>query len=325
LGLLKQTGNILSWIIESLTIRRSDVKVVVMCLMAATTFWFLNALNKDYSTRLSYPIQFDYDDSVYVSVTPLPKKVRLNVSGYGWNLLKKTLQVNVAPLTYRISSPLQARYITGSNLLPFITEQVRDIRVNYIVEDTIFFDFDRISTKKVALQVDSQAINLAEGYRITSPIRLNPAYINFKGPSSLLKALPDSIFVNISLKGIDENFEEDIPVNYVQSSLIEPDNNKVKVNFNVASFRKETQLVPIVRVNFPEKDSLVLANPVLEVSYWLKKDENKPVRPEDFRIIADFKNLNRTDSTITILMEQKPASVTDVRVNKATIRVYEVN
>jgi hypothetical protein len=320
---LKQTGNILSWIIESLTIRRNDVKVVVMCLMAATTFWFLNALNKDYSTRLSYPIEFEYDDSTYVSVTPLPTKVRLNVSGYGWNLLKKTLQVNVVPLTYRISSPLQARYITGTNLLPFITEQIRDIRINYIVEDTIFFDFDRIATKKVALQVDSLGINLAEGYRITSPIRLNPAYINFEGPSSLLKALPDSIFVNIPLKGIDENFEEDIPVNYVQSSLIEPDNTKVKVNFNVASFRKETQLVPVARVNFPVKDSLVLVNPVLEVSYWLKKEETKPVRPEDFRIIADYTHLNKTDSSITIQLEHKPPFVTDVRVNKASIRVYE--
>jgi hypothetical protein len=114
-----------------------------MCLMAATTFWFLNALNKDYSTRLSYPIEFDYDDSTYISISTLPKKVRLNVSGYGWNLLKKSLQVNANPLNYRVANPLQARYITGSNLLQPITEQLRDIRVNYVVEDTIFL----ISTK----------------------------------------------------------------------------------------------------------------------------------------------------------------------------------
>lgn len=295
-----------------------------MCLMAATTFWFLNALNKDYSTRLSYPIQFEYDDSVFVSVTPLPENVRLNVSGYGWNLLKKTLQVNVIPLTYRISSPLQARYITGSNLLPFITEQIRDIKINYIVEDTIFFDFDRITTKKVELQVDSTIIDLAEGYKLASPVRLTPEDINFKGPSSLLKALPDSIFLNIPFKGIDENFEEDIPVNYVQSSLIEPDNNKVRVRFEVAQFRKETQLVSIHTVNFPEKDSIVLANSVLEVSYWLRKEEAKPVRPEDFRLVADFTHLNKADSTITIRLEQKPPYVNDVRVNKGAIRIYEV-
>lgn len=320
---MKQAGNIFSWIVESLTIRRNDVKVVVLCLMAATTFWFLNALNKDYSTRLAYPIKFEYDDSVYVSVIPLPERVRLNVSGYGWNLFKKSLKLNLAPLTYRISSPLQARYITGTNLLPFITEQIRDIRINYIVEDTIFFDFDRITTKKVALQVDSAAISLAEGYRLSSPVSLTPGYINFKGPSSLLKALPDSIFMKIPIKGIDENMDEDLPVNYVQSSLIEPDYDKVRVRFDVALFRKETQLVPVLKVNFPQNDSMLLASPVLEVSYWLKKEETKPVQPEDFRLVADYTHLNKADSTITIRLEHKPAFVSEVRVNKAAIRIYE--
>jgi hypothetical protein len=64
---LKKTSNIFTWIVDSVIIRKgSDIKVVVMCLLAATTFWFLNALNKDYSTRITYPVRFEYDDSVYV-------------------------------------------------------------------------------------------------------------------------------------------------------------------------------------------------------------------------------------------------------------------
>ena len=295
-----------------------------MCLMAATTFWFLNALNKDYSTRLSYPIQFDYDDSTYVSISPLPKKVRLNVSGYGWNLLKKSLQVNVNPLNYRIINPLQARYITGTNLLQPITDQLRDIRVNYVVEDTIFFDFDKISQKRVVLQVDSAALQLSDGFRLVSPVSITPRAINFEGPSSLLKALPDSILLNLPFKDIDERFEEEIPVNYVQSSLIKSDFNKAKVSFNVAQFKKETQLVPIQRVNFPQKDSLILSNQVLEVSYWLRRDESKVVQPEDFRLVADFNVLNKADSTITIRLEHRPPFVSDIRVNRANIRVYEI-
>lgn len=295
-----------------------------MCLMAATTFWFLNALNKDYSTRLSYPIQFDYDDSTYVSITPVPKKVRLNVSGYGWNVVKKSLQISTIPLTYRISNPLQVKYITGTTLLPSITEQLRDIKINYVVEDTIFFDFDRTSTKKVALKVDSTALNLSEGFRIVTPVSISPRFIQFNGPASLLKALPDSIFLNIPFKNIDENFEEEIAVNYVQSSLIEADYNKVQINFNVSAFKKETQLVSIQKVNFPRKDSLILADQLLEVSYWLQTAEANTVQPEDFRLVADYHTFNKKDSTVSIRMEQKPAFVQEVRVNKATIRVHEV-
>jgi hypothetical protein len=295
-----------------------------MCLLAATTFWFLNALNKDYSTRITYPVRFEYDDSVYVPLNNLPQSVRLNASGYGWNLLKKTLRLNSQSITYRISNPLRTNYITGASLMVPITEQVRDIKVNYLVEDTIFLNFDRIDTRQVVLNIDSAALNLASGYRVVSPVSITPTVINFKGPSSLLKTLPDAIFLNIPYKNIDENFSESIAINYVQNPLIQSDINKAQVNFTVAPFVKETQLVSIAKLSFPSKDSIVLGDNTLEVSYWLRKDEASKVRPEDFRLVADFKTFNKEDSTVKIFLELKPPFVSDIRVNKAIIKLHYV-
>lgn len=295
-----------------------------MCLLAATTFWFLNALNKNYSTRITYPVRFEYDDSVYVPLSNLPQNVRLNASGYGWNLLKKTLRLNSQSITYRISNPLRTNYITGASLMVPITEQVRDINVNYVVEDTIFLDFDRIDTRQVALNIDSAALNLSNGYRIVSPIDITPKVINFKGPSSLLKTLPDAIFLNIPYKDIDENFSETVTINYVQNPLIKSDVNKAQVTFAVSPFIKETQLVAIAKLDFPKKDSIVLGDNTLEVSYWLRKGEANKVRPEDFRLVADFKSFNKADSTVKIFLEQKPPFVSDIRVNKAIIKLHYV-
>jgi hypothetical protein len=205
-----------------------------------------------------------------------------------------------------------------------ITEQVRDIKVNYLVEDTIFLNFDRIDTRQVVLNIDSAALNLASGYRVVSPVSITPTVINFKGPSSLLKTLPDAIFLNIPYKNIDENFSESIAINYVQNPLIQSDINKAQVNFTVAPFVKETQLVSIAKLSFPSKDSIVLGDNTLEVSYWLRKDEASKVRPEDFRLVADFKTFNKEDSTVKIFLEQKPPFVSDIRVNKAIIKLHYV-
>lgn len=295
-----------------------------MCLLAATTFWFLNALNKDYSTRITYPVEFEYNDSIYVPINPLPQNVRLNVSGYGWNLLKKTMRLNSQSITYRISNPLRTSYITGTSLLVPITEQIRDIRVNYVVEDTVFLNFDRIATKQVALTVDSTALNIMNGYRIVSPISITPKVVNFKGPFTLLQALPDAILLNTPFKEVDEDVNESITINYAQNPLIQSDAGKTQVSFEVAPFMKETQLVSIAKLDFPKKDSIVLGDNTLEVSYWLRRDEPTKVRPEDFRLVADFKTFNKSDSTVKIFLEQKPAFVTDLRVNKAIIKVYYV-
>jgi hypothetical protein len=79
----------------------------------------------------------------------------------------------------------------------------------------------------------------------------------------------------------------------VQNPLIQSDINKAQVNFSVAPFVKETQLVSIAKLSFPKKDSIVLGDNTLEVSYWLRKDEASKVRPEDFRLVADFKTFNK--------------------------------
>lgn len=312
------------WLLDSLTIKRSDGKIIAICLLAAALFWLLNALNKDYTTRISYPIQFDYDDSVYVAMQQVPVRIQLNASGYGWNLLKKTLRVNVTPLSYRIVNPLQTRYLTSTALLPSVAEQLRDLKINYVVNDTLFFEFDRYSYKNVVLQIDSANVNLASGYRITSPVQLKPALVSYKGPSSLIKALSDTIYLKISAKNIEESYSDDLPIDYVQSSLIHADINRTTVRFDVAPFVKQTMLMPVQLVNVPPKDSILLVDQALEVGYWVQKEESRNVQPEDFTITADFKTFNQKDSTVAVYLERKPPAVRDVTVNKNSVRVQYV-
>lgn len=310
-----------------------------MCALAATTFWFLNALNKDYSTRISYPIQFEYNDSIYVAVNPPPKKVTLNVYGYGWNLLRKSIQLGVEPLVYNLSNPARTKYITGNKLFPLISEQLQDVRINYVVDDTLFLDFDRRSTKKVALKIDSSRISLSNNYRIVSPVSIEPDTIVYSGPASLLKALPEFIYLELPAKNIDEDFEDEITVNYVQSSLIQTNHNKAKVNFDVAEYAREVKRTPVKLLNLPVQDSknkekgkdqdeqkkeYELLDKVVEVMYWVRKENAGRAKPEDFRIIADFESFNKKDSTVKITVEQKPDFISNVALNKTSTKVLYV-
>ncbi|MBZ0247597.1 MAG: hypothetical protein K8H85_16765, partial [Cyclobacteriaceae bacterium] len=74
---------------------RTNWKALSLCLLAALVFWFFNALNKDYSTNLRFSVNFLFDQERYVAVEPLPKEVFMNVSGNGWDLLRKSLGVNL--------------------------------------------------------------------------------------------------------------------------------------------------------------------------------------------------------------------------------------
>jgi len=320
--LLVKTRQVFSWIITWLTPkRRQDVKVVGLCLLVAATFWFLNALNRDYSTRISYPIRFNYDDSNYIATQPLPTKVRLSVTGYGWNLLKKALSIDVEPIEYTIGKPLRTKYVTAPFLLTAVSEQMQGLRINYVVEDTLHLSFDRRVRKTIPIKVDSAQISLGKNYMISSPIRVTPAQVTYEGPYTLLKAMKNPVYLPINTLEIDENYSEQQELPNLGHALIKANVAKAEVQFEVEPLIADSRLVPVRKVHFPgNKDSALFDRPV-KVTYLVRERDALRVNPGDFSIIADFKNIQQKDSTIVLYIEKEPSFIQDVSLNNPFVRI----
>ena len=56
------------------------IKVVVLSLFAATTFWFFNAMNKSYDTRVDYPLSYTFAEDSVVVMEPLAKQIKIDVT-----------------------------------------------------------------------------------------------------------------------------------------------------------------------------------------------------------------------------------------------------
>jgi len=212
--------------------RGGDLKVVIYCIIAAMVFWFFNAMNRDHTANISYPIKFEYKDSSLVLVNPLPKRISLHVSGYGWNLLRKTFWFNIEPITYKLEDPLKTKVITARNLLPVVTEQLNGVKVNYLLKDTFWINFERKVIKEQFVYVDTGKISLAEGLEIKSPVIVNPSTILVEGPQSLVEKLSDTLFLTIPQNEIDEDYDSEVKI-FEVSNLINIDRKKVQVLFKV--------------------------------------------------------------------------------------------
>ena len=67
---------------------KNDKRIVVfiVCLSIATVLWFLNALSKDYSTTISYPVKYvNPPGNQFLSNSP-PAKFDLKVEAHGFTL-----------------------------------------------------------------------------------------------------------------------------------------------------------------------------------------------------------------------------------------------
>lgn len=205
-------------------------------MLAAAFFWLMTALNKDnYSLRLDYPIRFNYNESLFIPVQPLPKMVSVNVSGVGWNLLRKSwLSFVERPVEYTILNPLNADLINATSLAAQISDHLPDLKVNYVVADTFELEFERRTTRIIPIRVDSADIDLRPGYVISSLINLSPSLISIDGPTSILKQYPDTILIRVPARKIQNNYDELIPLNIPYNPLVELSHSTVLVSFEVA-------------------------------------------------------------------------------------------
>jgi len=212
-----------------------DYKAIFICLLAAIIFWIMNALNKDgYSQKISFPLQFSYNDSLYIPTQPLPEKISVNVSGNGWNLLRKVFTFDITPIKYSINKPLKTKLLNTESLTDSLSEYIKDVKINYVVADRFELEFDRKISKQFTVKVDSSNISLKNRYVISSLININPRTIILTGPESVLDEMGSTILVKVPSKRLQENFDDKIKLPLPKNALIKANKDRVVVSFEVA-------------------------------------------------------------------------------------------
>jgi hypothetical protein len=218
---------------------KMNFKTLVLCFLTASVFWLLNSLNKPgYSTHIDYPLEIKYNDSLYISTNPLPKRLSINLSSTGWELLKYTLSSNITPLVYEINNPLNINRLDKTMLLESLTSLLKKSKLNYVIADTSTLHFERKQSKKVFVKVDSLGINLEKNFVVASLINISPNTIIIEGPESQIKDYTDTILLKIPSKKLAINFDEKVSINLQKNSLVKANTDKILVSFEVAELLK---------------------------------------------------------------------------------------
>lgn len=321
--MIKNAKNILAWfsgLFASST--RESWQIIFLCVVAATTFWFFNALNNTYTTRINYPIEFVYNDEEVVVVDKLPTRVRLDVSGGGWNLLRRTIWFRVNPIRVNLENPAERKYILGSSLKPIIAEQINEVNLNYIVTDTIPINIERKLTKKVAVEIDSANISLGSYHRISSPVLIEPDSIEVQGPSSYIESLADFIPIQIPKQDIVEDYEADVTVKPENASdLIQVYPENVVVSFEVSPYSLQEKVVNLEKLNFPADSSQYLKRDNVVVSFHVDEKNLDKVPDAKFKVAVNLRRMNLNDSTLTPVIVQHPDYVFDISIDPPAIKV----
>src|SRR5271154_4253094 len=146
--------NILRLLFNVFRFDRANWKAVALCVLTAVVFWVFNAFNKNYSTNIRFPLLFEFDGEKYAPAEHLPKTVNLNVSGNGWELFRKRFGVKVPPVIIPLERPNEVKKIVGSTLAPMFATQVGNLKINFVVTDTLHVQIDQLDSHRFKLAAD---------------------------------------------------------------------------------------------------------------------------------------------------------------------------
>ncbi len=277
-----------------------DWKVIGICFFTSFTFWLFNALNDEHNYDLQIPLFFDFDKDKIVVIDAPPRTVTVNVSGNGWNLFKRSVGADVQTEVVAfesVNAAVSNNFVTTRSLLPKISSKLKELQVNYILQDSIFFDFDTLTSKEIQLKMDTNQIPLKQGFRLTNSVNLTPNTIIVEGASSILNNIDDTILVGIDEGEIDEDFDENISLDYLSSEYLSLINEEVNVQFSVAEFENRSMNVGLELVNFPNGTDVTVDPGTAVISYLIEKDEQYLPR-DSLKMILDYRDLNISDSTV---------------------------
>lgn len=301
--------------------------MVVLCVAAATTFWVLNALNKDnYSTIVDYPVQWEYDQKNFIPVKSLPNSIQIEISGNGWDLLRKYFNIGGSPYLIQLNTPAEKKYLLTADLKRSLGEFITPTKLQNVLGDTIHYQIDRIVTKTLRPVLDTLGYSLEKNIALEGKVNFIPDQLEITGPSSVLEAFDGKYPVALNATKIDSDYSGKVSLTVDESlaKLVQLKQKEIQVSFSVLTYLEGNKRLKIRKVNFPNTVSLPNEELVPVLSYLIEEANLPQLKDLKFEAILDYRKRNRADSTLQLEVSPNPNFLKEVRISPPQIKLkYE--
>jgi hypothetical protein len=285
--------SVVNSIFNFLRFNKKNWKAVVLCIVAATVFWIFNALNKTYSTNITFPLAFDYDQESFVPVKALPRQVKLNVSGLGWDLFRKSSGLKVPPLVIPLERPTEVSKIVGSTLPLLFSSQLEGIQINFVLTDTLFVDLDENVKRKFNLAIDSVEQALHPDYGLISQVTIVPDTVWIEGPKKIVTALPSTLKLKLE-EGISKGFKnEEVELKFPGSHIVKRNPPVVEISFEIDKWMEADVTIPVLIINPPTSQATLNLIQQVNCRYRAPMSLANTGWVDSLRAIVDLKDLKR--------------------------------
>ena len=296
--------------------------------MSATVFWFLNALNKRYTTSLTLPVHFAYEDNDLVVVKPPPEFLRINLTGIGWDLFRrKNWLFRTPPLVINLTAPAETKFFSNDAARNMINSQLRPLRLNYLFLDSLQLDIQARKSRTIKVRFDTTTLRYATNCRPLAPYRLSTDTFTLTGAQHYVEAFPEEVVLGLGPfdAPLDETIEQlSFPLVQEHLEVLQAYPAEGEAFFEVARFERHVLALPIERLHFPNwsRTQIVLDDTLVELGYWVAKDSARWIVADSFAVGVDYRSRNRKERLLFPALLRAPGLASDFTLTPTELRFH---
>lgn len=286
-----------------------------ICVIIATILWFLNALNKDYTAEVTYPVKYVNFPKGKHLVSELPKTIMLEVNAKGFALLGYKVSTSFLPITFDVNSYCKHQ-LEKNNVLEYtintaeiqdkISSQLStDIKLLNIRPETINFEFSRAVMKKLPVRpvVD---YTLRKQYILKNAPKATPDSLVVSGPASIIDTIRSIPTQKIKFKEVDEIVVKTTKTAKIPGLNLEEMDIKVELVPERSTEAKKT--IGVRTLNLPDSLAIKLFPDQIQVTYDVGLSRYDRITEADFVFTVDYEQING-NSYLTVKAERVPAFI----------------
>lgn len=291
-----------------------NIITYLICVVIATILWFLNALNKDYSAVISYPVKYVNLPQGKHLISDLPSTLSLEVRAKGFALLGHRISTSFLPITFNVNT-YSNHLLEKDEVFEYTlnTNEIKDkignqlnteIKLLDITPATIEFKFAQSVEKKVAVR---PVVNytLKRQY-ILNQITATPDSVLVSGPATIIDTLRYISTKSLRLKDLDKSVTKEVELTPLRGCTV--DDATVKLDLQVEQFTETKKTIRLQARHVPGSFYLRLFPDNINITYDVGLSNYEKITNQDFEFYVDY-DQTQSSSYLNVKVGKTPAFI----------------
>lgn len=280
--------------------------------MVSIFIWFLNALGKNYTSVIEYPLVYTDLPEDRVFVGEMPEHLDLRINAHGYAILRYKTFRKPVPISFKVSAFTLNRPGEDSSrayiLTRYLTEQVSrqlppELQLLEIKPDTLHFQFARRIKRMVKIVPDFD-YEIDKQFTIKDGILLEPDSVEVTGPDLILDTMNFVYTVKSNLGHLSRNFSDKVRLR--KNVGLEYSRSKVDCTIELERFTEVQLTIPIEVINLPDSLNIQTFPSHVKLTCKVGLSNYDRIEGNPFRAVVDFNDLDDRTMSLDVEIQNIP-------------------